>query len=83
MPHISCANIKDKKTCDVIHILAHLRLPMGKCILKDAPVAEKQSQWHTKIHIGLIWKLETHPKRCSNPLNTNRFSYLGLAAGKH
>lgn len=43
---------------------------MGKCILKDAPVAEKQSQWHTNTHWSYL-ELETHPKRCSNPLNTH------------
>lgn len=61
-----------QKTCAVIHILAHLRAPMGKCILKDAPVAWKQSRWRTHTDaLGLSWNLKHIPKRCSNSPNAH------------
>lgn len=77
----------------MLFILAHLKPAMGIMYLKRCSGGIKQTWEHTQIHISLILKPPKHtPKDVEVLENTHsthtlmykqRFSYLGLAAGKH
>lgn len=83
---------RHKKKTVMLFILAHLKLAMGIMHLKRCSCGIKtNSGAHMSTHWSYLETGKTHSKGCGNPPHTqsahsrtsNRFSYLGLAAGKH